>query len=97
MAISPTDVLSTLTNAQCGQLRDDLVALLVGAGIPEPTVRNVRRRLRMGIDVAADQKDAEDERVAVNTNNLVYVAHEAFMQPIRDRRAARQRVDYGPD
>jgi hypothetical protein len=97
MAINPTDALTALTNAQCAQLRDDLVALLVASGIAEPTVRNLRRRVRIGIDYMEDKKDEQAERNAVEIDNLARQAHDAVMRPIRERRAARQQTDYGPD
>lgn len=97
MAISPTDILTTLTNAQCAQLRDDLVALLVASGVAAPTVRNLKRRVRIGIDYMEDRKDERAERDAAEADNLKRQAHEAAMRPIRERRAARQQTDYGPD
>jgi len=97
MAISPTDTLTTLTNAQCAQLRDDLVALLVASGITAPTVRNLKRRVRIGIDVMEDKKDEQLERDAVDADNLKRQAHEAIMRPIRVRRDARRQTDYGLD
>ena len=97
MAISPTDTLTTLTNAQCAQLRDDLVSLLVASGISAPTVRNLKRRVRIGIDYMEDRKDERAERDAVEIDNLARQAHDAVMRPIRERRAARQQIDYGPD
>lgn len=97
MAINPTDTLTTLTNAQCGQLRDDLVALLVASGIDAPTVRNVKRRVRIGINYMEDRKDEQAERNLVDADNIVRRAHEDSMRPIRERRAARQQTDYGLD
>lgn len=97
MAISPTDTLTTLTNAQCAQLRDELVALLVASGITAPTVRNLKRRVRIGIDVMEDKKDERLERDAVDADNLKRQAHEAIMRPIRERRDARRQIDYGLD
>lgn len=97
MAISPTDILTTLTNAQCAQLRDDLVALLVASGIATPTVRNLKRRVRIGIDVMEDRKDEQIERDLVDADNLKRQAHEESLRPIRERRAARQKTDYGAD
>lgn len=97
MAISPTDTLTTLTNAQCAQLRDDLVALLVASGIATPTVRNLKRRVRIGIDVTEDRKDEQAERDAVEADNLARSAHDGVIRPIRERRAARQLIDYGQD
>ena len=97
MAIQPTDPLATLTNAQCAQLRDDLAALLVASGIAEPTVRNLKRRVRIGIDVTEDIKDQQAERAAVEADNLARQATDAIMRPIRERRAARQQADYGLD
>lgn len=97
MAISPTDTLTTLTNAQCAQLRDDLVALLVASGISAPTVRNLKRRVRIGIDYMEDRKDEQAERDAVEVDNLARRAHDDIMRPIRERRAARQQTDYGAD
>ena len=97
MAISPTDILTTLTNAKCAELRDDLVALLVASGIATPTVRNLKRRVRIGIDVMEDKRDEQAERDAIDADNLKRQAHEAVMRPIRERRAARQATDYGAD
>lgn len=97
MAINPTDPLTTLTNAQCAQLRDDLVALLVASGIAEPTVRNLKRRVRLGIDVMADRADEQAERDAIERANIQRQAEDAELRPIRERRAARQRTDYGLD
>ena len=97
MAISPTDKLTTLTNAKCAELRDDLVALLVASGIAAPTVRNLKRRVRIGIDYIEDKKDEQAERDAVEVDNLARQAHDAVMRPIRERRAARQQTDYGLD
>lgn len=97
MAINPTDSLSTLTNAQCAQLRDDLVALLVASGIPAPTVRNLKRRVRIGIDYMEDKRDERTERDLVDADNLKRRAHDDAMRPLRERRAARQQTDYGLD
>lgn len=97
MAISPTDILTTLTNAKCAELRDDLVALLVASGIATPTVRNLKRRVRIGIDVMEDRKDEQIERDLVDADNLKRQAHEESLRPIRERRAARQQTDYGAD
>jgi len=97
MAISPKDPISTLTNAQCAQLRDELLALLQAAGLADPTVRQTRRRLRMGIDMAADQADARAEADAAHADNLRRQEHDQIMQPIRQRRAARAGTDYGAD
>lgn len=97
MAISPTDILTTLTNAKCAELRDDLVALLVASGIATPTVRNLKRRVRIGIDVMEDRKDEQIERNLVDADNLKRQAHEESLRPIRERRAARQQTDYGAD
>ncbi len=97
MAIQPTDILTTLTNAQCAQLRDDLVALLVASGIAAPTVRNLKRRLRIGIDYMEDKRDEQAERDATEADNLARRARDDVMRPIRERRAARQQTDYGLD
>lgn len=97
MAISPTDILTTLTNAQCAQLRDDLVALLVASGISAPTVRNVKRRVRIGIDVTEDKRDEAAERDAAERANLQRQTEDAEIRPIRERRNARQQTDYGLD
>jgi hypothetical protein len=97
MAISPTDTLETLTNAQCAQLRDDLVALLVASGIAAPTVRNLKRRVRIGIDFMADRADEQAERNAIERNNAQRQAEDAELRPIRQRREARQQTDYGLD
>lgn len=97
MAIQPTDLIETLTNAQCAQLRDELLALLRAAGLAAPTVRQTKRRLRMGIDMADDLADARAEAAAVEADNLRRQAHDQEMQPIRQRRAARAGADYGAD
>ncbi len=97
MAISPTDPLATLSNAQCAQLRDDLAALLGASGIAAPTVRNLKRRVRIGIDFMADRADEQAERDAIERNNIQRQAEDAELRPIRERRAARQQMDYGPD
>lgn len=97
MAISPTDTLTSLTNAQCAQLRDDLVALLVASGIAAPTVRNLKRRVRIGIDYMEDKADERAERDATEADNLARRAHDDIMRPIRERRDARRQIDYGPD
>ena len=97
MAINPTDDLTTLTNAQCGQLRDDLVALLVTSGVATPKVRNLKRRVRIGIDYIADRVDEQAERDIVETSNLNRQLELAALQPIRDRRGARRQIDYGLD
>ena len=97
MAISPTDTLTTLTNAQCAQLRDDLAALLIASGVAAPTVRNLKRRVRIGIDYMEDKKDERAERDATEVDNLARQAHDAVMRPIRERRALRQQTDYGLD
>lgn len=97
MAINPTDILTTLTNAKCAELRDDIVALLVASGIAAPTVRNLKRRVRIGIDYVEDKADEQRERDAVEADNLARQAHDAIMRPIRERRQARQQTDYGLD
>ena len=97
MAIQPTDPLATLTNAQCAQLRDDLAALLAASGIAEPTVRNLKRRVRIGIDYMADKADERAERDLVEADNLQRQATDATMRPIRERRDARRQADYGLD
>lgn len=97
MAINPTDDLTTLTNAQCGQLRDDLVALLVAAGIATPTVRQLKRRVRAGIDRHLDKADEQAERDATERANIQRQAEDAELRPIRERRDARRQIDYGPD
>ena len=97
MAINPTDSLSTLTNAQCAQLRDDLVALLVASGIPAPTVRNLKRRVRIGIDYMEDKKDEQAEREATERANIQRQAEDVELRPIRERRDARRQIDYGAD
>lgn len=97
MAINPTDILATLTNAKCAELRDDLVALLVASGVEAPTVRNIKRRVRIGIDYMEDRKDEKAERAQVEIDNLQRQATDAIMRPIRERRQARQQTDYGLD
>jgi len=97
MAISPTDPLGTLTNAQCAQLRDDLVALLVASGIAAPTVRNLKRRVRIGIDYIEDKADEQAERDVTERANTQRQAEDAELRPIRERRDARRQIDYGLD
>ena len=97
MAIQPTDLLTALTNAQCATLRDDLVELLVTSGLSDPTVRNLKRRVKIGIDYVKDKKDEKAEKDQIEVNNLALQAHEAIMRPIRERRALRQQIDYGAD
>jgi len=97
MAINPTDPLTTLTNAQCAQLRDDLAALLVASGTAAPTVRQLKRRVRAGIDWHLDKADEQAERDATERANIQRQAEDAELRPIRARRAARQRTDYGLD
>lgn len=97
MAISPTDPIGALTNAQCAQLRDELLALLQAAGLAAPTVRQTKRRLRMGIDMAEDLADARAEAAQVEANNLARQAQDLLLEPIRQRRAARAGADYGAD
>ena len=97
MAINPTDPLTTLTNAQCAQLRDDLVALLVASGIDAPTVRNLKRRMRAGIDWHLDKADEQSERDATERANIQRRAEDAELRPIRERRNARRKIDYGAD
>lgn len=97
MAISPTDPIGALTNAQCAQLRDELLALLQAAGLAAPTVRQTKRRLRMGIDVADDLADARAEAQQVELQNIARRAEMEALEPIRRRRQARAGADYGAD
>ena len=97
MPIQATDPLDTLTNAQCAQLRDDLAALLVASGLPSPTVRNLKRRLTMGIDKAADRNDERAEREANAVENARRREHEDSIRAIRLARSARAATDYGVD
>lgn len=97
MAISPTDKISALTNAQCGLLRTELLELMQAAGLADPTVRQTKRRLRMGIDAADDLADARAEAAAIERNNAARQAQDLELQPIRLRRQARAGVDYGED
>lgn len=97
MPINQTDPLNTLTNAQCAALRDDLVALLVASGITDPTVRNLRRRVKIGIDYMEDRKDERAEQDAADLDNQRRREHEDRIRPIQARRAARAQADYGPD
>lgn len=97
MPINLTDRLDTLTNAQCGALRDDLVALLVASGIAAPTVRNLRRRVKIGIDYTEDKNDERAERNATERNNARRQVEDEELRPIRERRAARALADYGAD
>jgi len=97
MAIQPTDALATLTNAQCAQLRDDLVALLAASGIAVPTVRNLKRRVRIGIDYMEDRRDEAAERDAAERANIQRQTEDAELRPIRERRDARRQIDYGAD
>ncbi len=97
MAISPTDKISALTNAQCGLLRTELLELMQAAGLADPTVRQTKRRMRMGISAAEDLADARAEAAAVEANNLAHQALDLELQPIRLRRQARAATDYGDD
>jgi len=99
MAISPTDPIETLTNAQCALLRDELLALLRAAGLAAPTVRQTKRRLRMGIDMADDLADARAEAEQVELQNIARRAEMEALEPIRRRRQARAGAgaDYGAD
>lgn len=97
MAISPTDPISTLTNVQCAQLRDELLALLQAAGLAAPTVKQTRRRMRMGAEAANDRADAAAEAAALAQADLARVAERAALDPIRARRQARLAIDHGDD
>ena len=97
MAIQPTDTLNSLTNAQCGQLRDELVVLLIQSGIGEPTIRSLKRRLRIGIDNIEDKKDEQAEHAVIETGNQQRRIEAEAMKLIRDRRITRRKIDYGDD
>lgn len=97
MAISPTNPISGLTNAKCAELRNDLLALLQAAGLADPTVRQTKRRLRMGINAADDLADARAEAATVERHNAAKEAQDLELQPIRLRRQARAGTDYGDD
>ncbi len=93
----PTDLLEGLTNSQWAQVGVDLVSRLKAAGIAAPTVRQLIRRLRIGIDYMEDRKDEQAERDATERANIQRQAEDAELRPIRERRDARRRIDYGPD
>lgn len=97
MAINPGDKISALTNAQCGLLRTELLELMQAAGPADPTVRQTKRRLRMGIDAADDLADARAEAAEIERHNAARQAEAEALEPIRRRRQARAGTDYGQD
>jgi len=97
MAINPGDKISALTNPQCGLLRTELLELMQAAGLADPTVRQTKRRLRMGIDAADDLADARAEAAAIERHNAARQAQDLALEPIRQRRQARAGADYGAD
>lgn len=97
MAINPGDKISALTNPQCGLLRTELLELMQAAGLADPTVRQTKRRLRMGIDAADDLADARAEAQQVELQNIARRAEMEALEPIRRRRQARAGADYGAD
>ena len=97
MAIQPTDPIKSMTNAQCAQLRDDIVAILEAAGIADPTVRNVRKRLRAGIDYLAELKDQKDQDDLIKQNNDARLQRDLSLSQIEQRRLDRKAIVYGAD
>lgn len=97
MAISPKDPISGLTNAQCGLLRTELLALMQAAGLADPTVRQTLRRMRMGISAADDLADARAEAAIIERHNAARQAQDLELQPIRLQRQARAGADFGDD
>lgn len=93
----PTDPLEGLTNSQWAQLGAEFVALMKAAGIVTPTVRKLMRRVRAGIDWHLDKADEQAERDVTDRANAQRQADDAELRPIRERRNARWRVDYGAD
>lgn len=93
----PTDTLEGLTNVQWSQVGNDLVALLKTSGLVNPTVRQLRRRLRAGIDWHLDKADERAEHDATERANIQRQAEDAELRPIRERRDARRQTDYGLD
>lgn len=62
MALDPTLQLSTLTNAQCAALRDEILAL---AGMPGALkIRGLMRRVKLGRDVVAIRDAQAREQAA---------------------------------
>ena len=90
MAIQPTDLLTTLTNAKCAELRDELVAL-VGA---DATVRRIRRCAKAGADLLTDRALADQEAALVETSNAARQSEQAALSPIRAQRDALRKADY---
>lgn len=97
MAIQPTDSIKSMTNAQCAQLRDEIVVLLEVAGITNPTVRNVRKRINAGIDYLAELKDQRDQKDLIDQNNAAREQRDLSLSEINQRRLSRKSVDYGAD
>ena len=97
MAIQPTDSIKAMTNAQCAQLRDDIVAILEAAGITNPTVRNVKKRLIAGIDYLEELKDQKDKANLIKQNNDARLQRDLSLSQIEQRRLSRKSLDYGED
>ena len=97
MPIQPTDLLKSLTNAKCAELRDDLVALIAASGIADPTVRQLKRRVRKGIDAFEMEKDTSELNSLVESANVTRQAEHEAMKAILIRREARSAADYGED
>lgn len=106
MALDPTLPLSTLTNAQCAALRDEVLAL---AGIPAGMkVRGLYRRIKLGRDALAirDAQAREQAAYSVMQANEAsaaaslatqQAAQRALADQARSDQAALAGVDYGTD
>lgn len=97
MPIQPTDLLTSLTNTKCAELRDELVALIVASGIADPTVRQLKRRLRKGIDAFEGEKDSFELNSLVESANAVRQAQHEAQRIIILRQEARNATNYGKD
>lgn len=97
MAIQPTDPIKAMTNAQCAQLRDEIVALLALTGIADPTVRRTKKILNAGIDYLLELKDQADQKILIDQNNTARLQRDISLSAIDQRRIARKSKDYGDD
>ncbi len=60
-------------------------------------VRQLKRRVRAGIDWHLDKADEQAEHDATERANIQRQAEDAELRPIRERRHARRQIDYGAD
>ncbi len=106
MALDPSLQLSTLSNAQCAALRDEILAL---AGMPGALkVRGLMRRIKLGRDVVAirDAQTREQAAYGVMQANeesaaAALTAQQAQQRAVADQARAEQEAltgaDYGMD